>query len=652
MRPQKRTVESHDRDGFEAMFRLSPVGILISSQLGGIVDANDAALSILRLSRAELLGRTSVELGLVPPQVRERALRCVRAHGSVRDLEVTLALPSGDTRDVNVAIQLIGMHGEPRYVTFFTDITRRRRAEKSFRALLESAPDATVIVDEQGRIVLANTQVERVFGYDRVELVGEFVERLIPERYRREHVRHRAAFFASPSAHPMGAQHDLYGLKKNGAEFPAEITLSLLETEDGPHAMAAVRDVTERKALQLRLALSDRLASVGTLAAGVAHEINNPLAFILANLDLLAEELHEIGSACSPESGAAHGGGSARSPESGAAHGGGSTGERVPGMLELVSEAREGAERVRKIVRGMKVFTHADDDRREPIELARVLDVASSMAANEIRHRARLVKDYQPTRAVLADESRLVQVFINLLVNAAQALPEGQAASHEIRLVLRTDGCRAVVEVRDTGRGIPPEIRARIFDPFFTTKPAGVGVGLGLTICHGIVVELGGEITVDSEPNVGTTFRVVLPTVRAEATSEHARAAPAPNRPPRKGRVLVVDDDAALGSALRRVLRDQEVTVAASGRAALDLLLSGASFDVILCDVMMPEMTGAELHAKLTEKRPGVCGRMVFMTAGPFTPSARDFLDRVPNRRLEKPCDTQELRAIVHGMLR
>jgi PAS domain S-box-containing protein len=622
---EKRAVKAPNREGFEALFRLSPIGIVVSSSLGPILEANAAALALLGLQRADVIGRTTAELGLLPTAIRDRALHSLRAQGLAQDLEFQLTLPSGIARDVSAAVHSVVMSGELRYATFFIDVTSGKRARECFRIAIESAPDATVIVDKTGRIVLANAQVERVFGYARGELVGEHVERLVPERYRRDHVGHRAGFFANPAGRPMRAQAELHGLRKNGAEFPAEISLNPLMTAEGPQVMAAVRDVTERRSMQTRLAFSDRLASVGTVAAGMAHEINNPLAFVLANLDLLAEGLREVE--------------------------GGVPSERVQSMLELVGEAREGAERVRKIVRGMKIFTHMDEKRPELVDLPRVLEVAVSMASSEVRHRARLVKDYQPTPLVLSDESRLVQVFINLLVNAAQALPEGQAASNEIRLVLRTEGSRAVAEVRDTGRGIPPEMRARIFDPFFTTKPVGVGVGLGLAICHGIVAELGGEISVESEVNVGTTFRVVLPAARGDVMHEHTRAAPVASRPPRTGRVLVVDDDPAMGAALRRVLRDHEVTVVVSGKAALDLLLSGAAFDVILSDVMMPEMTGAELHAELMRRRPELCSRMVFMTAGPFTQSSQEFLDRVPNQRLEKPCDTEAVRALVHVML-
>lgn len=507
------------------------------------------------------------------------------------------------------------------------DIKDRKWADDKFRALLEAAPDATMIVRKDGRIAQVNGQIEHLFGYKGDELVGEGIEKLIPERYRDKHREYRDAFSTDPSRRPMGARANLFGLHKNGIEFPVEISLNPLETDEGLVVVAAIRDVTERKEMQARLAFSDRLASIGTLAAGIAHEINNPLGFVMNNLELVAEELREVGGA---------------SPSG-----------RLRTMLELIGDAREGAERIRKIVRGMRVFTRADEERRELLEIPRVLDVAVNMAFTEVRHRARLVKDYQPVPMILAEESRLVQVFVNLLVNAAHAIPEGQAEKNEVRLSTKTDGAHAIIEVRDSGRGIPSDLLGRIFDPFFTTKPIGVGVGLGLSICHGIIASLGGEISVQSQVHVGTTFRVELPAAPVDVVPDQVLATGSqPTHAPRRGRVLIVDDDPMVNTALGRVLRDHDVSLAQSGREALDLLVSGERFDVILCDLMMPEMTGMDLHAEVSRRIPNVSDRMVFLTGGAFTVAARDFLDRVPNHRLEKPCDAQALRAVVNGLLR
>ena len=263
---------------------------------------------------------------------------------------------------------------------------------------------------------------------------------------------------------------------------------------------AAARDVTEQKLaeqrlreakereamLERQLVFSDRMALVGTLASGVGHEINNPLATVAANIELLIDELDALGRDPSP----------ARLAESRA----------------MALDAQSGAERIRKIVLSLKTFSRAEPECRVALDVHPVVDLAVDMAANEIRQRAQLVKAYGRTPVVFADEARLAQVFINLLVNATQALPEGHSDAHEIRITTSTDAAgRAVIEVRDTGPGIPAAIMDRVFDPFFTTKPVGIGTGLGLSVCHNLVKAVGGEITVSNGAERGAIFRVALP---------------------------------------------------------------------------------------------------------------------------------------------
>jgi PAS domain S-box-containing protein len=385
--------------------------------------------------------------------------------------------------------------------------------------------------------------------------------------------------------------------------------------------VGTVHDVTEKREAEARVVLSDRLASVGTLALGVAHEINNPLAALTANLDMIAEEIRKLE--------------------------GVATSDQLREIADMARQAREAAERVRSIVGGLRTFSRADEDRTVLLDLRRVLELAIEVAFHESRHSARLVKDYGEAPMVLADEGRLGRVFINLLVNAAQSFDEGPTERNEIRVVTGTlaDG-RAFVEVRDTGRGIPRELQSRIFDPFFTTKAVGVGAGLGLSICHGIVAALRGELTVESDVARGSTFRVVLPRgqprEREEPPAVHEKVAQA-----KRARVLIVDDDAGVAKALARVLRAHDVVLATNGREALDLLVAGRIFDVILCDMMMPVMSGMELYAQLAATLPDLARKIVFVTGGTFTPPAKAFLDNVPNERIGKPFDMDPLRAMV-----
>lgn len=381
----------------------------------------------------------------------------------------------------------------------------------------------------------------------------------------------------------------------------------------GTRMVGAMVDITERKEIEARLMVADRMASIGTLAAGVAHEINNPLAYIIANIDFALEGLRPI----------------ATSNE----------------LAESLNEAREGAIRVRTIVRDLRAFSRGEIEVYGPVDLRRMIEASINMAWNEIRHRARLVKDYGPPSFVQANEARLGQVVINLLVNAAQAIPEGAADDNEIRIVTGIDARgHAFLEVRDTGPGIPEAIRDRVFDPFYTTKSVGHGTGLGLSICHSIVSGLGGEITISDAPGHGCVMRVALPQApRPAATPSTPPALPAPAAVTRHV-VLVVDDDVRVGTAIQRLLKaDWEVGVVTSARAAIELLDRGDRFDVILCDLMMPDMTGMDLHVELVRLHPALADRTVFMTGGTFTERAQEFLARVPNARLDKPFDRATL---------
>jgi PAS domain S-box-containing protein len=383
---------------------------------------------------------------------------------------------------------------------------------------------------------------------------------------------------------------------------------------------------TDVDELQRRAFVAERMIAVGTIAASVAHEINNPLTYVGANLEMALEAVRELGSNVS-------------SP-------------RINELENMVLDAREGADRVRNIVRGLRDSSRADNERRAVIDVEPVLERAIHMVSNEIRHRAKLVRDHRHAPFVIADEARLGQVFINLLVNAAQAIPEGNAATNEIRVVTYSDGAgRAVIEVHDTGAGIPDEVSAHIFDAFFTTKADGAGTGLGLSISHDTIRRLGGELTMSTEVGVGTVFRVALPAAALQELTRAPASAKTPSVGSRRASVLVIDDEAGVGVAVRRALVEHDVKVVTTAEQALDLLAAGARFDVLLCDLMMPQMTGAAFYEELLRTAPADAGRLVLMTAGAFTPAARELVDRVRNERLEKPFTLDALRALVRKVL-
>jgi DNA-binding response OmpR family regulator/two-component sensor histidine kinase len=361
---------------------------------------------------------------------------------------------------------------------------------------------------------------------------------------------------------------------------------------------------------------SERMASIGMLSASIAHEINNPLAILIGNLELIRLALNDLAGTD------------------------GADVEPAPGTLgremlvrlgtddDPLRDALDAAGRVRDIVRDLKIFSRSDSDTASgPVDLHKVLESVSRMASNEVRHRARLETSLGDIPPVQGSETRLGQVFLNLVVNAAQAIPAGQVAENEIRITTAPAGPDMVaIEIADTGTGIAPDTLARIFDPFFTTKPAGVGTGLGLAICQRIVTELGGAITVRSEVGKGTTFRVTLPIAEGAAPATPVATKP-PAAKPRHGRILVVDDEVSLLKTIGRILaRHHEVTATSSAAEAIAIIEAGQRFDVILSDLMMPEMTGWELHAKLAKLAPDQADRMLFMSGGAFTPEAAAFL--------------------------
>jgi two-component system, NtrC family, sensor kinase len=373
-------------------------------------------------------------------------------------------------------------------------------------------------------------------------------------------------------------------------------------------------------AAQEKLVQSEKLAVAGQLAAGVGHEINNPLSFVLGNLHFALEAL-------------------------GALSGPLSSTEVLQEPIEALRDARTGAERIRGILTDLKRFARADESLLAPVDVTESLEFSLSMAMPHLRHRAQVERRYSPVPKVLANEAKLGQVFLHLLMNAAQAMPEGDVAHHQITLSTRMEDGRVVVEVSDTGRGMMPEVLERAFEPFFTTKSMGEGMGLGLSICLGLVQSMKGELSATSKPGVGSTFRVVLPT----STQQTQILTPtAVAKATRRRRVLIIDDEPGIAAVFRRIIgRSHEVVVVQSGREALALLEKDDAFDRIFCDLMMADLTGMDVYDALASHRRDCLERFVFMTGGSFTERARTFLQTVPFPRIDKPFDPQHIRDLV-----
>jgi PAS domain S-box-containing protein len=512
-------------------------------------------------------------------------------------------------------------------------LARERRTAEEAAARLEvlfvAMAEGVVVQDQSGVILEANPASERILGLTRDQIAGR--SSLDPRWHA---IREDGTPFPGDQ-HPamltlrtgQSCKNVVMGVHKPDGEL-TWISINALpltaEGEARPRAaITTFHDITQIKLAQLaadRLARKERLVTTGTLAAGVGHEINNPLSFILANIDFSLEELRAIA--------------------------GGSPSGRLQELIEVLVETREGAERIRKIVRGLRALAREESE-PTPTDIEGAIDISINMAGHELRHKATVSKELGTTPPALADESRLSQVLVNLLVNAAQAFPTGDVERNIIRVTssVEPDG-RVAIAVSDNGPGIPEALRRRVFDPFFTTKEPGEGTGLGLSICQSIVTALGGELLLQSEAGVGTTFRVLLPGAPLSMMSRAAE--PASIVPLRLGRVLIIDDEPAILGTVRRILeKDYEVVALSDARVALRRLEAGETYDVVFCDVMMPHLTGEAVYERVRAKNSSLAERFVFITGGADETETQNFLTNVPNERIEKPFSVQNLRGIV-----
>jgi PAS domain S-box-containing protein len=515
------------------------------------------------------------------------------------------------------------------------DITARKSAESSlaeserrFRAVLEASPNAVLAIDAKGRINYANPQVEATFGYERAELLGQPIERLLPERVASRHVGHRDGFIDHPVARPMGIGLDLAGRRRDGSEFPVEISLSPVETADGLQVFATVVDITARKSAESQLLQAQKLESIGRLAGGIAHDFNNMLFAIHGYAELLRQDLASPAQAdLDPE--------------------------RALLSVDAITHA---AERAAGLTAQLLAFS------RQQVVLLRVVDINVAVSAIEpmvqplIGENVQLILDLQPEIGhIRADVGQLDQIVVNLVVNARDAMPDGgtvtirtsevdYAAPLAIGDVDVTPGPYVLLAVTDTGSGMDQAAREHIFEPFFTTKEVGKGTGLGLATIYGIVRQAGGHVRLESEPGRGSTFKLYFPRVNAPVEVQPvAPLVPALG----VGTILVVEDEPALRDMTTQILERAGYHVLAVGDGAEALARSEtlAAFDVLITDVVMPAMSGIELAERMMDRHPELA---VVLLSG-YTAETLD-LERVTARGaifLSKPVTSNQLLAAI-----
>jgi two-component system, cell cycle sensor histidine kinase and response regulator CckA len=660
LRTQQQLLASRAR--YVDLYNRAPVGYFTLNPAGLIRKANLTAARLLGVGRGDLVKqplcrfvlaadqdiyhghrRRLIETGI--PQVCE--LRVLRRNGEpswMRLEETTANDPSG----------------EPVCRAVLSDITAQRRTEETLgasetrhRILFEQSHDALMtLAPPDWTFTSGNSTTVALFGArDEAEFMAHAPSEYSPPAQLDGSDSAEKASAMIAAAMRAGSHFYEWSFRRLcGQEFPATVHLTRMEIDGHPLLHATVRDETEVKRLQAMLRQSDRLNSMGTLAAGVAHEINNPLTYVIHNIESLREDLPRL-------TGALGRGVSMLRAEVGDETFMNRVGPDVAllepaalnDMSERAQEALEGIERIKTISRAIGAFSRVESTERFRVDLNYAIECATTMALTVIKFRATLVVNLAKLPAVWASVGKLSQVFLNLLINAAHAIEEGNVQGNRIELCTWAEDDQVFATVEDTGKGVSEAHISRIFEPFFTTKPAGIGSGLGLPICRNIIEEFGGEIRVASKPGKGTCFTVRLPVRRgiSEAPPAMTNAAPV-DLPHARGRVLLIDDEPSILTVLVGLLqRDHDVVAAASGEAARAILAGDQSFDVILCDLMMPGMSGMDVHAWVAAHHPALAQRIVFVTGGAFTPQALEYVTRVGNLRLDKPYEPAKLEQLI-----
>jgi signal transduction histidine kinase/FixJ family two-component response regulator len=487
---------------------------------------------------------------------------------------------------------------------FVRDLQTR---EASQREVVLHSGDGMLIVDAADRVVFSNPAADRMFERCGPSMLGQSFP------------------------YPPASGHREIAIREISAPGVADMTEVSIDWNGTPVRLVSLRDVTERRQaeeLRDRLAHSERLAAIGQLAAGVTHEINNPAAYVVANLTTMLDRVQSLQQRpLSPD-----------------------TLPQLDELAEMLRENLDGMARIRSIASDLRTFARIGRNEVSLVDLNECVESACKIAKSEIRQRARLVRELGDIPRLPGSPGKLAQVVLNLLINAAQAVPEGDVEGQCITVRTGSGGEEVWLQVEDTGHGLPLELRDKIFDPFFTTKPRSQGTGLGLALCADIVGQHQGVIRAHQTPNGGTCFEVRFPrdtqlTPSAPPPALPSRVVPK-SRSPRL-RLLLIDDEPLVLRSLCRMLAEHDVETANGGIDALSRLKQDARYDLILCDLMMPDMDGTVLYAELGRTMPDVLERVVFCSGGAFTTRTKQFVEQSERRIIEKPLTREAFEALI-----
>ncbi len=611
---------------YKLAVELAPTGIMALKQDGSILLANEKLSSMLGYEQDELLGKqfeTLIPERLLTkyPNYRQGLFEQAtsRSMGSGNDHYVS----QKDGTEIPVEIGLNPVQNDGQLVVIVTvvDISARKRADARFEAAVESAPSGMLMTNAEGTIVLVNKEVESLFGYDRLELIGEKIEILIPDRYHSRHPQLRESFFTTPLSRPMGSGRDLHGVHKDGNEFPVEIGLNPIQTDEGAGVLLSIIDISQRRESENRVRHSQKMEALGTLAGGIAHDFNNLLGSVLGYAELAMESM----------------------PQDMAARW---------DLQQIIASADRG----KKLVEQILDFSRQRATKTESLDLKKLSADALVLIRAVIPSTVKIHENFDSdTPHILADATQYHQILLNLATNASHAMPDGGLLEIELNSWLNDDdqqlsgptanlspGLYARLSVRDCGAGMDEETQSRVFEPFYTTKGPDQGTGLGLSIIHGIVVSLGGVIDIDSKPGEGTEVSIYFPANPHKVEEQYPDSL---EDEVSKPHVLVVDDEAVMADIMTRQLSSMGFKVSAfqSSQEALTAFRNKPdSFSLVVTDNTMPGMTGLEMSRQLKAVRGDVPIVMVSGTTNFFDDDEvmRSGIDRI----LTKPFKLEELR--------
>ncbi|HEX4654338.1 MAG TPA: PAS domain S-box protein [Mycobacteriales bacterium] len=651
----------------EQLLDSAPDAFVIIDKSGLIRLVNRQAERLFGYGRDELLGRPIETLvpeavRSVHPQHREGYFMRPTARPMGAGLQLAARRKDGTEFPVDISLSSVETPQGVLVSAAVRDITDRKRSDAKFQALLEAAPDAIVAVDEGGVIHLANQQAEVLFGYSREELVGSLIDTLVPDRIRQVHPGHRAKYFATPAARPMGAGLQLAARRKDGTEFPVDISLSAMETEDGVLVSAAVRDITDRKraeaeqsrlqaqlqkaqrdeeraVLEGQLHQAQRLESVGQLAGGIAHDFNNLLAGIMNYATLVADGIRDK-----------------------AAHLQLVDDEDFKVIATDVDEITKVARRAADLTHQLLIFSRREVVQPEVLDLNLIVDEMEKLLARTIGERIDLATRLEVgLPPVLVDRGQIEQVLMNLAVNARDAMPTGGRlaietstfeAEHDYAEIHRiAPGGYVQLTVADSGSGMPTEVQARAFEPFFTTKAKGEGSGLGLATVYGIVTQAGGDVVIYSESGLGTTIRVHLPVTDSAVVAPSIRSETS-TRAGTGETILLVEDEEMIREPARRILARNGYHVLAAPDADEALAIAkehGGSIDLLLTDVVMPGRSGKELAEDVRNLNDRI--RVLFMSGYSYDVIVHQGVLEEGVQLIEKPFAAESLLSRVRDIL-